>query len=133
MNCSCFGTSMTQASIFVLGGTSTVVAVERGKFEGIYELQLLRHINDAGVDFCVRRDQHGVDDVHHAVGGVDISSRDLSFAVDEHATPVYVHQQALALESLHVLGRFEVFTVDSRARNHVIFENRIQQLDVFGV
>jgi len=78
-----------------------------------------------------RREQHGVDDVDHAVSGPNIRGRHLGFTIDVHATRVLRHQYLLAFKRRDMLLSLEVLAVDGGAGNHVVLQNGIQLFDVF--
>lgn len=78
------------------------------------------------------RNQHRVDDVHHAVAGIVVSGSDLGHMVDVHVTVADVHVYVSALKSLERVHGLEVLAVHSSSRNHVVLENGVQLFDVLG-
>ena len=76
-----------------------------------------------------RRQEHAVDNVHHAVGRVHICRRDLC-AVDEHITSsVDGHTQLLALERRHHLTITQVGCVNC-SFDDMIGENGLELTNV---
>merc|ERR1719247_777000 len=77
--------------------------------------------------------KHMVNDVHDAIGRVDVGRHDLS-ATDIHRTILCLHDvHLLTLEGRHHLGALEVLCVDSLTGDDVVFENGLELLDVLGI
>ena len=78
------------------------------------------------------RQQHGIDDVDDAVGGVDVRGGDLR-VVDENASLVDSGEQRLALNGLDDLAVRQVFGVHGGAGDDVVREHIVELLLVLGL
>ena len=79
-----------------------------------------------------RRDQHGVDDVHDAVGAVHIGGGHLGNTVDDDVAASDLNFDLSSFESLNFLLRFQVGGMDG-AGDDMVFEHSLKLLDVLGV